>query len=170
MITLSSRFGPTVARNHGPTAEDVMTQHPGAISQDATSMEAAALLCARRFSALPVIDEVGRPVGVLNGSDLVRHQTAVASRLRPMLAPADGPSSPFGGEDLKAMCRILAEDRTPVREIMTPVVHLVRTDTPARRVAESLLELDVHRLYVVDEDDTLVGVISALDVLRLLGS
>jgi len=31
-----------------------------------------------------------------------------------------------------------------------------------------LVELKVHRLYVVEEDGTLVGVITALDILRHL--
>ena len=34
---------------------------------------------------------------------------------------------------------------------------------------EEMVELKVHRLFVVDRTGTLVGVVSALDVLRRLG-
>ena len=49
---------------------------------------------------------------------------------------------------------------------MTPVVFCVSPDAPASRVVREMIELKVHRLFVVDEIGTLVGVISVLDVLR----
>jgi len=61
-----------------------------------------------------------------------------------------------------------AVDTALVRDIMTPAVFSVAPDTPAASVVEQLVELKVHRLYVVEEDGTLVGVITALDILRHL--
>jgi CBS domain-containing protein len=51
---------------------------------------------------------------------------------------------------------------------MTPAVFSVTPDAPAARVVGDMLDLKVHRLFVVDRDGVLVGVISALDVLRFL--
>ena len=59
-------------------------------------------------------------------------------------------------------------DRTRVAEIMTPIVFSVRPDTPAVQVLKELTALRVHRLFVVDDDGVLVGVISALDILTRL--
>jgi CBS-domain-containing membrane protein len=59
-------------------------------------------------------------------------------------------------------------DRTRVREIMTPVIYSVPPDAPSSRVIEDMLALHVHRLFVVDHDETLVGVISTFDILRHL--
>ena len=44
----------------------------------------------------------------------------------------------------------------------------MRSETPAAKVVEQMVALKVHRLYVVEPDGTLVGVISAQDVLRHL--
>jgi CBS domain-containing protein len=63
---------------------------------------------------------------------------------------------------------IVDVDRTRVRDIMTPVVYSVKPDTPAYNVIEDMLGRKVHRLFVVDNDDVLVGVVSAFDVLRHL--
>ena len=53
---------------------------------------------------------------------------------------------------------------------MTPVVFSVRPETPARQVIEEMLHLRVHRLFVIDADGVLVGVIATSDILRhLLG-
>jgi len=51
---------------------------------------------------------------------------------------------------------------------MTPAVFSVGPDTPAAKVVHDLLSLNVHRLFVVDENGVLVGVISTIDVLRHL--
>jgi CBS domain-containing protein len=59
-------------------------------------------------------------------------------------------------------------DPTRVRDIMTPVVFTVGVHAPAREAVERMLALKVHQLFVVDREGALVGVISALDVLRHL--
>jgi len=55
---------------------------------------------------------------------------------------------------------------TRVRDIMTPAVFCVSPEASASRVVRELVDLKVHRLFVVDDLGTLVGVISVLDVLR----
>ena len=59
--------------------------------------------------------------------------------------------------------------RAPVRGVMTPAVFCVHADTPAAKLVEKMLALNVRRLFVVDEAGVLVGVVSAFDVLRGLG-
>ena len=51
---------------------------------------------------------------------------------------------------------------------MTPAVFSVTPQTPASKVVAEMLALHVHRLFVVDNTGVLVGVITALDVLRHL--
>jgi CBS domain-containing protein len=57
----------------------------------------------------------------------------------------------------------------PECDLMTPVVFTVTLDTPAEQVVHQMLALKIHRLFVLDETGVLVGVISAIDVLRHLG-
>ena len=58
--------------------------------------------------------------------------------------------------------------QTSVRDLMTPAVFSVTPQTPAAQVVEELLALDVQRLFVIDNDGTLVGSIRARDVLSHL--
>ena len=51
---------------------------------------------------------------------------------------------------------------------MTPAVFSVTPQTTADKVVEQLVQLDVHQLYVVDDNQILVGVVTAHDVLRRL--
>src|SRR5262245_39936374 len=55
------------------TAADLMPPNPVSIRTGATVQEAVAFLTDRGFSAAPVIDAAGRPVGVLSRADIVVH-------------------------------------------------------------------------------------------------
>jgi CBS domain-containing protein len=65
-----------------------------------------------------------------------------------------------------------AEHRALLRaaDLMTPAVFSVAPETSALKVAEEMVRLNVHRLFVVNDDGLLIGVISALDLLRYLSS
>ncbi len=140
------------------TAADLMTTNPVSVGADLTVHEAAAFLADQHFSACPVIDEAGRPVGVLSRSDLLAHERA------------RGPGHAVAAEARLAKNGFQVEDvdRTRVRTVMTPAVYAVTPDTPAADVVAELLARHVHHLFVVDRAGVVAGVISALDVLRRL--
>jgi len=80
------------------TAEELMTPNPLSISESATAREAAAFLTEREISAVPVINEAGRPVGVLSRADLVRNGGAFAQQVHKIMTatvvslPTDAPA------------------------------------------------------------------------------
>jgi predicted transcriptional regulator len=129
----------------GASAAEIMTLQPLSINDRATVRDAAALLTRKRIGAAPVIDEAGRPVGVISLSDIARH------------ARAEGAPAPL-------------DDSNKVRHVMTPGVLFVRPDTAIETVIDDLLKCGVHRLFVIDSNEVLVGVISTFDVLRYLRS
>ncbi len=55
-------------------AEELMTPNPVSISEHAAIMDAASVLSNREFSALAVINDAGRPVGVISRTDIVRRE------------------------------------------------------------------------------------------------
>jgi len=75
-----------------------MTPNPLSISESATAREAAAFLTEREISAVPVINEAGRPVGVLSRADLVRNGGAFAQQVHKIMTatvvslPTDAPA------------------------------------------------------------------------------
>jgi CBS domain-containing protein len=148
-------------------AADLMTPNPVSIRDKATVREALGLLTDRGIKAAPVIDSAGRPIGVLSGTDLLIHDRERADHLR--AAPefyhrADLCLS--NGEKLGEGFEVETVDHTRVDELMTPAVFSVAPEMPAARVIEEMVALKVHRIFVVDDSGVLVGVISALDVLR----
>jgi predicted transcriptional regulator len=145
------------------TAAELMTPNPLSLREDATLKEAIAFLVDRNISGAPVIDEAGRPVGVLSQSDVLVHDREEVTHLCPEIEYG----SPLPREWWNEF-QVEKVDTTPVRDLMTPCVFCVSMDTPASGVIEQMRELNVHRLFVVDELGVLVGVVTAMDIVRRL--
>jgi CBS domain-containing protein len=146
------------------TAADLMTPNPVSLRDDATVREAIAFLIDRGISGAPVIDEAGRPVGVVTRTDILIHDRQNVEHLAPPEHETGRPLPSRWWQEFQ----VEKVDTTPVRDLMTPAVFAVGEGTPAWSAVEQMRDLNVHRLFVVDGNGVLVGVISALDVLRHL--
>ena len=145
---------------HARTARELMTGNPLSIRVMATVDEAADFLFKHKISAAPVVDDAGRPVGVISLSDLVWYQRAnsalsTAHEFYRAGEPTVGIQPP-------------ARSMGPrqVKDIMTPAVFSVFEEAPLREVVREMYTSRVHRLFVVDHSGTLVGVVSAFDIIR----
>jgi len=152
------------------TAADLMSPNPVSIDATATVGEAVAMLVDRGFHAAPVIDEAGRPVGVLSAGDILRHDREYNRHLErvPQFYSVSELRLPTGERVPGSGFQVEAVDRTPVRDIMTPAVFSVPRTAAPDLVIREMTNLNVHRLFVVDPDGVLVGVITSRDILRRL--
>lgn len=122
-------------------ARDLMTANPVSIREDATIADAIRFLTEKGITGAVVIGGSGRPVGVVSDTDVLIHE-------RERLETVHRPDMGF------------------VRDVMTPAVFTVRPGTSVRQIAQQMAALNVHRLFVVDDDDVVVGVVTALDIVR----
>jgi len=151
------------------TAAELMTANPMSVRENATIQELVALLTERSISGAPVINEAGRPVGVVTQADILVHDREKGEYSTPVSDVDDWVDlDAHPGKLGAAGGHVILTDPTLVGEIMTPVVFSVTLTTPAKKVIEEFVSMKVHRLFVVDDDGALVGVISPLDVLRCI--
>jgi CBS domain-containing protein len=157
-------------RLHAVLAEDVMTPNPVSISEDLTVHEAVVFLTERRISAAPVISEAGRPVGVVSEADILRHDREHTEHLYWLpQKQVDRELTLATGEHLSGKSfEVEVPDATRVRDIMNPLIYAVRRTAPIQEVVNQLVKRRIHRLFVVDEDNSLIGVITTLDILGRL--
>jgi CBS-domain-containing membrane protein len=144
---------------HAQLAADLMTPDPISIRAEASANEVMSLFTDKAITAAPVIDQAGRPIGVVSRSDLLVHQVEQAKHR------AGGPDyqfEPTQDADAPPVCK------ATVADLMTPAVFAVSPDTPVGRVVNDMVGLRVHHLFVVDDAGVLVGVISTMDVLKHL--
>jgi len=147
------------------TAADLMSENPISLREDASVQEAIALMTDRAFNAAPVIDESGRPVGVVTVTDILVHDREYVRYLKAgdVTVPAD-----VASRHLPEDMGIEVVDRTTVSEIMTPAVFTIRESALVGEVVKTMMSRRVHHLFVADDSGVLVGVISMGDILRKL--
>ena len=104
-------------------------------------------------SGAPVVDQVGRFVGILSSSDFVRHEKADRS-----LTPA----ALFASYELDAPLPGIVAD------YMTTAVQTIREDARLLDAGRVMTAQHVHRLPVVDQHNKLAGILTSLDLVAAL--
>jgi CBS domain-containing protein len=155
-------------------ARDAMTSDVVHIGADEPLGELERLLLAERLGGVPVL-EGGRLVGVVSRSDLLRvlgAERALAEAQSDFYREFhEDPSAPSerAARELEETAAQVARrmERLRVRDAMTLTVECVDADAPLREVAERMVARRIHRV-VVTEGDRLAGIVSALDLVRLV--
>jgi CBS-domain-containing membrane protein len=128
--------------------------------------------------ALVVIDEDGVPCGVITKTDLVVQHFAAADAANYEAAPLEANLSKIGSEDAdetedeSAQWGFQADDEQPcckAVQLMSPQVTTVDASQSLLDALEIIEHEQVFTLPVVDESATLVGMLSARDLVDWLG-
>jgi CBS domain-containing protein len=138
------------------TVADVMTKKVAVVRGDAPFKEITRIMAEYRVSGLPVVDESGRPVGLVSEGDLLLKEEFasdvetdglfVSRRHRRERAKAEG---------------VVAADL-----MSSPVVTIEPTATLGR-AARLMHQKNVKRLPVVGADGTILGIVSRADLLKV---
>ena len=124
----------------GPAVGSLMTGCPLVVSEDDSIAGVAELLAGYEISGLPVVDSDDRLVGVISQTDLIR--------LRGSTLPWTG----WHG--------------LMVRDLMTRPAKTIPGSASLDEAARRLTAERVHRLIVVDDGQSPIGVISESDLVR----
>jgi len=142
--------GREAQRDTTPVAE-LMTTHVLCVREDLGIDALTNLLIERKISGVPVVDAHGAPIGIVSKTDLLQHR--------------------YEGEDMLSVDQTLEPGfhadiavRATVGELMTPMAIALSEHTPISQVAASMAAERVHRLPIVGEDGTVVGIVSSLDI------
>jgi len=154
-------------RKPATLARDVMNPAVLTVRDDMTVRELATFLTENEISGAPVMDPRGKLVGVASLRDIVESTAEGAEEIsgRPRAFSKMGWGDRLTPGELTQMH--IENEGLLVREIMTPSVYTVAGDTAVSKVAETMVRGHIHRL-VVTERGKAVGIISTLDLLKLL--
>lgn len=123
--------------------------------RDTPFKELVRLLAENDVTALPVVDDLGRPMGVVSEADLLRKSADQAD-----------PSGRTPVPHLEAWERAKAEGAR-AEELMSAPAVCARPDWSVVEAARLMEIQHVKRLPVVDEADRLLGIVSRGDLLRV---
>jgi CBS domain-containing protein len=151
------------AADHTPVTA-AMTEEVVCLRPEVSMAAVARLFLDRHIGGAPIVDADGKPLGVITKTDLLRHfldddesEEVVALRVR----LRDGVQAPLGrGFHPTRVAGFTAG------EVMTPTpLTLSEKATIAQAAALMAYEV-VHRLLILSAEGNVVGLVSALDVLR----
>jgi len=140
-----------------------MTSDPVVATQDWDVSKATTIMIEKGFNGLPVIDDVGRLVGIICQSDIIAQQKKLP--LPSFFTFLDGLISLNSMKSLEKEAQKIAA--TTVKDAMTKDPVSVSPDTGIETIAALMVDNNLHTLPVV-EDGKVTGVVGKEDVLRTL--
>lgn len=133
---------------------DIMKTDVVTVGVETSLRDVAALLASRGISGVPVVHE-GRVVGVVSEGDIVIKERGEAPR---------GGLLSFLAHD-RATAELKLEARN-AGEAMTAPAVTIGPHRPVAEAAARMIDADVNRLPVVEEDGALVGIVTRADLVR----
>jgi CBS domain-containing protein len=143
-------------------AIDVMVRDVVTVRPDTEVAKAIKLLAEHDVSALPVVDDTGRLVGMLSEADLIHRIEIGTEKRRPWWLEAVTGASTLAAEFAKSHGK-------KVGEVMTAGVISVSEDTPLSEIAALFERRGIKRVPVV-KDGKLIGVVSRSNLIQALAS
>src|SRR4030042_3362381 len=137
--------------------KNCMKRNVFSIPTTATIRQAAALVVERHIGLLPVVDEQGKPIGIIRLSDLLSLELPDFFNLLPDLDFVHD----FGAAETTHPAA--QEVNRPVTAIMQTATSVVETSGLLRAYA-LMLKHNLHDLPVVSEENILVGIASRVDI------
>jgi CBS domain-containing protein len=125
--------------------------------------DVARLFLERRISAVPVVDDQGRIVGIVSEGDLVHRTEISTERRHPWWLILMAEDQVLDAEEyIKAHAKQVAD-------IMTRNVITAEPDTPLQEIAEILEKYTIKRLPIV-RDGRLVGIVSRANLVQAIAT
>jgi CBS domain-containing protein len=137
---------------------DLMSREVRTVTPDTPLAEAVELLLTQEYRALPVVDEQKRVEGILTDGDLLHR-----AGLLPISAQRE-----LNAAELRRHLEGLRQADTTVRQVMTAPAITVSAATSTGRAVQQMVEHDIKRLPVVDQKGRLLGIVSRLDLFRVM--
>lgn len=137
------------------TVSDLMTHTVFRVHPDTSFKEVAKILSDHDVTAVPVVDDSDRPVGVVSEADLLRRESDrpdPAGLLTILDTPGEEPAGPVP---------------TTAGGLMTSPAIVAHPEWSVVQAARVMDHGHVKRLPVVDETGRLVGIVSRADLLRV---
>ena len=144
-------------------ARDVMVSPVLTVRENETVHEVARILVDNRISAVPVIDDAERLVGIVTEADLIHRPEAGTER------PSSWWLSLLLGDRALAADYVKAR-AVKVKDIMTLDVKTASPETPLYEIAGLFEENHIKRVPILSEGGDLVGIVSRANIVQAVAS
>lgn len=143
------------------TVGEVMQSEVVTVSPDSPITAVVELLLDKDFTAVPVVDDDRKVVGMVSDRDLLtRGGMSVGLSLKRAADP----------DFVRALHAELSNPARKVRDVMTTTVISIKPDASLGSAAKLMVNEHLKRLPVIDDEGRLVGILGRLDVLNTISA
>lgn len=140
--------------------EEIMTSSVVSVIPEDFVKKAASLICIKKISGLPVVDENERLIGMLSEKDILR-------AIFPTYAELFNDPSDFRVFD-DLIRRYDTATHLKVKDVFNKNIISVNPKTPLLKALSLMLSKRIRRLPVIDEARKLIGIVSQGDIHQAL--
>ena len=158
-----------VAHAYGRSVEHFITNRVAPVHQDTPLKVAWRVLRLTGQEALPVMDDDARLVGIVAETDLFRASGVAEGVAKHDVGVTEGDLDEDSIRDVATFYYAKSEvdfPRRPVKDVMVRKVVTVFGKSSAEDAAGKMAKANVNQLPVVDASDSLVGMVTDLDLMR----
>jgi len=148
-------------------ARQIMNRDVITITRDKSISDLAQLLTDNNISGVPVVDEDNVLQGIVSEADIVNFVKS-DQIFFPMLVY---PVYNYAYVNPELYTRDYEKNRealskTKVEEIMHTWVKKAKSDTPESEIANIMIENNVNRVPIIDDDNRVIGIIARRDLVK----
>ncbi|AVH62648.1 phosphoribulokinase [Nostoc sp. 'Peltigera membranacea cyanobiont' 213] len=148
------------------TVADVMSRDPIVVYAETPLKEAIQILAERHISGLPVVDDVGKLVGIISETDLMWQETGVTPPAYIMFLDSviylKNPAT-YERDLHKALGQT-------VGEVMSKNPIAISSDKTLKQAATIMHDRSIHRLPVIEGTDRVIGILTRGDIIRAMAA
>ncbi len=148
------------------TVADVMSHSPIVVRAETPLKEAVQIIAERRISGLPVVDDVGKLLGIISETDLMWQETGVTPPAYIMFLDSviylQNPAT-YERDLHKALGQT-------VGEVMSKNPVTITPDKTVKEAAQLMHDRNVHRLPVLDSENQVIGILTRGDIIRAMAA
>ena len=145
------------------TAQDIMTNHVETLMSGDTVKDALTLMIDHNLTTIPIINSEEHCIGILSRNDLTE-----------MLAREDDELSHAKEGDRESLYWLSQTldtgDVRKVSEFMVVEVHSANVSDQLGDICKKMHQHHIHHLPVLDDNNKLVGIVSAFDIVTAIAN
>ncbi len=155
-----------ISKQMPKTVTDVMSRDPIVVRTETPLKEAIQILAEKRISGIPVVDDVGKLVGIISETDLMWQETGVTPPAYIMFLDSviylQNPAT-YERELHKALGQT-------VGEVMSKNPVTISPEKTVKEAAQLMHDRSIHRLPVIDSASQVVGILTRGDIVRAMAA
>ncbi|WP_026894654.1 CBS domain-containing protein [Clostridiisalibacter paucivorans] len=145
-------------------AKDIMTKEVVTVNPNDTAEKVTKILLQQEISGVPVVDEKNKVVGIVTEADLMFKDKDI--KMPAYISLLGGFIMLESIKKFEGQLRKMASDK--VKDIMTTPVIKVKESDDIRSIVNIMLDKNINRVPVINDEYELVGIIARSDILKYI--